>query len=89
MATPIGWYTANYAARLSLHATLVLEGHASWSFDIQQLLLTEPDEPVAFNAPDLQQGLCSFEGGVCIYRFGQPWRALEHAGKLEALRDGL
>ena len=56
---------------------------------MQQLLLTEREDPEIFNSPDLQQALCGFEGGACVYRFCQMWSELERAGKLEALRDGL
>ena len=63
--------------------------YEGWSADLQQLLLTEREDPEIFNSPDLQQALCGFEGGACVYRFCQMWSELERAGKLEALRDGL
>ena len=56
---------------------------------MQQLLLTERDNRLMFESPDLQQALCGFEGGVCTYRFSQVWRELEQAGKLEQLRKEL
>ena len=63
--------------------------YEGWSADMQQLLLTEREDPEEFNSPDLQQALCGFEGGACVYRFCQMWSELERAGNLEALRDGL